>query len=445
MLRDFFTDYKTYKNQALLLGKGPTFRPPTENERESYLTIGLNHTIRETPVDLALIIDIEVINQLGEKLRGNALALAIPYWPHFGFKAGLMRLEAIASKHPIVSRMAKEGRVFGFNLSTHPVVVNKSPIVKAKHYSAEAAVNLLGHLGIKTIRTLGIDGGVEQSKAFDDLTNYNKERGYDLQWAGIRQAIQSFHLDYAPFGAESPIRVFVGAGEKQLIPALVLKHSILKHATMSCDVTIMNDWIHPMPKNKKNWPRTPFSFQRFMIPEKIQGDMGIYMDSDMLVFADVKEIWTEPTREGLLTMRNDDVDQYRAKFAVCRYDGAVYHPTIQEIVDGLDSGKWTYEDVVFDFKHEVMGIREGFNSYWNDLENYTEGKTKLLHYTFMGTQPWRCAKEHPLGYLWFNELREAVMGGSIHGFLVAEHVKKGWILSKCLEVLDDSRSTISSI
>ena len=47
-----------------------------------------------------------------------------------------------------------------------------------------------------------------------------------------------------------------------------------------------------MPLAVENRPRTPFSFQRFLIPE-LCGYSGkaIYLDADMQVFRDIRELW----------------------------------------------------------------------------------------------------------------------------------------------------------
>lgn len=434
-MRDLFRDYKT-DGPALILGKGPSFREPTSVEKHHFITIGLNHVCRETKVDVAHIIDIDVINQLGDKLYDNAHFLFMPYHPHAGWRPHpTVRLADLCTSHTIISKMASEGRVFGYNLSTIKATVGDSPVVNAKYYSAEAAVDLLAKLGVKQIRTLGIDGGNQQSPSFNDLTHYNKERGYDLQWKGIRKSIATYHLDYAPLGTESPIRIFIGAGVQQTVPALVLKHSILKYVTMSVDVIIMSDWKHPMPKDPRNYPRTPFSFQRFMIPEKC-GYKGhaIYMDSDMLVFGDVKDIWTLKSDSDIVAMRNDDVDKHRAKYAVVWFNCARSIFDIKSLVSALDDGSLSYDDLVFNFA-PAMNIQDGWNPRWNDLENYEEGKTKLLHLTEMYNQPWLANPNHPLGHLWFSELKEAVADGSIDINLIEDHVIKGWILPKCLEVV----------
>lgn len=438
-MRDFLKEYKyDTKKDWLVLGKGPSLDSLPLHNLSGYLTLSLNHVCRAKHVNLAHIIDLDVVDSLGETLLTNCDALVMPYYPHVGWRPiSQVTLRDICQRHPVLSRM--QDRIYGYNLSTAAQMINRkwndSPLVWASFFSAEAAVSLLGNLGVKRIRTLGVDGGKGQAQAFSDLQNINTN-GYDAQWKGIRKSIRKFGLDYAPLSCESPIRIFIGAGEPQLIPALVLKHSILKHATISVDVTIMNEWTHPMPKDARNLPRTPFSFQRFMIPEKCNYEgHAIYMDSDMLVFGDVKEIWTAPIGlDSVLVARNDDIDKHKAKFSVCLLDCHKLNFNINEIVNKLDKKEMSYEELVFNFK-PANDIYDGWNPDWNSLEEYIEGKTKLLHYTEMYNQPWLKNPNHPLGHLWFSELKEAVADGSIPISLVQEHVAKRWILPKCLEVL----------
>lgn len=441
-LRDFLKEYH-HENKpdgcpGLVLGKGPSFRAPSEDERAGYLVVSLNHACRETRVDLAHLIDLDVVDALGSALLEQASAVVMPYHPHIGWRAGSITLEHLSRKHPVLSQFAERGQLYGYNLSTTRARHGDSPVIRARHYSAEAIVDLLGHWGSREVRTLGIDGGGEQASAFSDLTNYNKERGYDLQWAGIRRSIARHKLLFGPLGMELPIRVFVGAGAKQLVPALVLQHSILKHATASVAVTPMIAWEIPAPKHPQNRSRTPFSFQRFMIPEKC-GYKGhaIYLDSDMLVFADIRQIWEAPSAAPILAMRRDDVDKHRAKFAVLRINCGEARIEIERLIDLLDRDMLSYEELVFNFDIG-LDIQDGFDPEWNSLEVYTPGITKLLHYTEMYNQPWLRNPLHPLGHLWFAELREAVLDGSISGLLVADHVKRGWILPHCLKALDEA-------
>lgn len=436
-LRDFLREYQHGSKQALVLGKGPSYRPPSDQERQVNLVVSLNHGCRDTHVHLAHCIDVDVVDALGSKLLEQADAVVMPYHPHIGWKPGSLTLDYLAQKHPVLSQFAERGALYGYNLFTTRARHGQSHVIRARYFSAEAVVDLLGYLGIKEIATLGVDGGHEQAGAFHDLTNHNKERGYDQQWTGIRKAISRHRINYHPMGVESPIRVFVGAGPAQEVPALVLKHSIERHCTMSVEVLPMIGWEPPQPQHPHNRQRTPFSFQRFMIPAycQYQGH-AIYLDSDMLVFADIRQVWEAKSTRPILAMRHDDIDKHKAKFSVLRIDCGEARIEIERLIDLLDRDMMSYEDIVFNFDIGLE-VQDGWDPEWNSLEAYTRGVTKLLHYTEMYNQPWLRNPAHPLGHLWFAELKTAVLDGSISGILVADHVKRGWILPRCLEVLDE--------
>lgn len=436
---DVFKDYQLDGRDIVILGKGPSLDSIDRYNLVPHCTIGLNHVCRDIPVSVAHVIDLDVLDQLGDKLLTNCQALFMPYYPHLGWRPhAFLRLIDLLESHPILKQM--KDRIYGYNLSTASQMINlkwnDSPFVWASHFSAEAVVNLLGKLGVKRIRTLGVDGGKGQSNRFSDLSNINSG-GYDAEWDGIRKSIIKYGIDYSPIHLDSPIRVFIGAGEAQLIPALVLKHSILKYATMSIDVRIMSDWTHPTPISPSNRPRTPFSFQRFMIPEHCEyKGRAIYLDSDMLVFSDIKQIWSATTESAVLTMRRDDIDKHRAKYSAFLMDCSKTDWSICNIINCLDSGSLNYDECIF---HLSLGqtIEDGFDQEWNSLEEYTEGKTKLLHYTEMYNQPWLSNPSHPLGHLWFKELKETVASGEITIQLLKSHIANRWIQPKCLEVLND--------
>lgn len=91
------------------------------------------------------------------------------------------------------------------------------------------------------------------------------------------------------------IRVYVGVDRSQLLAVPVLEYSIKRHTTAKVEVIPMLDLPVPEPKDPRNGQRTGFSFSRFCIP-KLAGYKGkaIYMDADMLVFRDIRELWNIP-------------------------------------------------------------------------------------------------------------------------------------------------------
>src|SRR5207249_1624073 len=138
----------------------------------------------------------------------------------------------------------------------------------------------------------------------------NSRSSFNRQFEEIARIIMTTSVDYAPLDVESPVRIYVAATDAQMLAVKVLEFSIKKHASVSVEVTPLHTTglAIPVPKDARNLPRTPFSFQRFLIPA-LKGYRGraIYLDSDMQVFRDIRELWTLPfDGADLLTVREPE-------------------------------------------------------------------------------------------------------------------------------------------
>jgi hypothetical protein len=232
---------------------------------------------------------------------------------------------------------------------------------------------------------------------------------------------------------ESPIQIFVGTEEEQILALKVLEYSICQHASLPVKVTPLFAAIDrakieiPQVKGKQNQPRTPFSFQRFAIPElKAYRGRAIYLDSDMQVFQDIKELWSWPFEEAdILAVKEPESSQRASQFSVMVLNCDRLTWEIQEIIADLERGKWTYEQLMFDLAL-TSRIAKILPTRWNELERHTKGETALTHYTDMPNQPWLNA-ENPLGYLWCQELFEAIENDFISFQSIEEQVRQRWI------------------
>jgi hypothetical protein len=234
-------------------------------------------------------------------------------------------------------------------------------------------------------------------------------------------------IDYSPLDVESPVKVFVGATEAEMLPAKVLEYSIRKWASMSVEVFPLHrsGIAIPQPKDPKQRPRTPFSFQRFLIPA-LMGHRGraIYLDSDMQVFKDIRALWTMPFNGAeLLTVGEPELSGRKPQFSVMVLNCETLHWDIREIVRALDEGQLTYEKLVFEMAI-VKNIRANIAPEWNALEHFSTRETALLHFTDMNTQPW-VSKENPLGYLWTGDLVEALDAGAVSIDFVKQEIAAG--------------------
>jgi hypothetical protein len=451
-MNSFFEWFKQGRDPAqpwLMLGKGPSFDKRHTFDLAPYATLSLNHVIREGPVDVAHMIDIEVIAPCAEAIERHAGVLVMPWVPHTGNLLGDKTLEQWGREMPVLQRLDAQGRLLWYDLSTSKKRHGRGPLVRAAAFSAEAALNLLALAGVKTVRSLGIDGGVSYGSSFTDLKDQtrlnNGQPSYDVQFQGFARTLMSTGVDYAPLDIESPIRVYVGSQQEQMLSVRVLEHSIRRHASMRVEVVPLHTFDIPFatPKNPKNHPRTPFSFQRFTIPE-IAGHRGraIYLDSDMQVFRDIRGLWTIPFDGAhLLAAQPADNTSRRPQFSVMLLDCGALDWTPEKIVDLLDSGTLSYEQLMYDMAL-VPAQRAAIPPTWNSLEHHEPGVTCLLHYTDMSTQPWVYAKNRN-GHLWIHELIEAVEDGFISVDEIREHVDRGWVRPSLLTQVQHGRDRMS--
>lgn len=237
---------------------------------------------------------------------------------------------------------------------------------------------------------------------------------------------------------EMPVRVYVGSQEAQMLAVKVLEFSIRERTEAEVQVYPLHEARveFPQPKDVRNRPRTPFSFQRFHIPA-LKGFQGraIYLDSDMQVFRDIMELWTLPfDGADLLAAREPGESQRRPQFSVMLLNCGELRWNLPDIVTALDRGELTYETLMYDMA-VARRIRAAIDPSWNSLERYVDGETGLLHYTDMPTQPW-VSMDNPHGYLWMRDLRQAVARGFISHAYVEEHVRRAYVRPSLLYQLD---------
>lgn len=222
------------------------------------------------------------------------------------------------------------------------------------------------------------------------------------------------------------ILIGVGSTEAQMLPVQVLSHTLLEQSRRPLEIVPL--WRAgipvPEPKERKNRPRTPFTFQRFLLPELGGFERrSIYLDSDMIVFTDIGELYDTPM-DGADVIACEGTPGRRIVYSVLVISAACPW-RIADIVDRLDRDEMTYDQLMYEF--QVPGrvaVRAPYR--WNSCELYEPGRTALLHYTDMWKQPW-LVRENPLGELWVRALCEAVERGRIEVRYVEECVARRWV------------------
>jgi len=234
------------------------------------------------------------------------------------------------------------------------------------------------------------------------------------------------------------IRVFVGTDRSQMIGFEVLRYSMRRHASMPVEVTSMLDLELPDPKDIRQGRRTGFSYSRFAIP-RLAGYQGraLYVDADMQVFKDVRELWEMPFDGAKVIVQEDipdgkqSVDKMGAPAKRIRQSSVMlldcgsldWNP--EEIIAGLD-GKYTYEELLYHLcilEEKDIACRIPYR--WNSLE-YWDESTCLTHYTDMRTQPW-VSPRNPIGWVWINELKRMLKEDAISWQTVEEDIRLGYV------------------
>ena len=236
----------------------------------------------------------------------------------------------------------------------------------------------------------------------------------------------------------SLIRVFIGADRSQLLAVSVLEYSIKRHTTAHVEVTPMLDLPVPQPKDPRNGQRTGFSFSRFCIP-KLAGYKGkaIYMDADMLVLHDIRELWNIPFEGAKVIVQKevkfDDVstlkagapDKRKKQCAVMLLDCERLDWAIESLVSDMDAGRYDYDQLM----HNLCilqddDIKYGVPFEWNSLEHW-DRDTRLIHYTDMYTQPWaECGNRY--GHLWLDEVRRMLREGRLTQRALCREIELGY-------------------
>ena len=251
--------------------------------------------------------------------------------------------------------------------------------------------------------------------------------------------------------SEDIIKIYVGADRSQAGAIPVLEHAIKRHTAFEVELIPMIDLPDVRePKDPRNSQRTGFSFSRFCIP-KLAGYKGkaIYLDADMLVFDDIKSLWSIPFDGAKIIIqeevKNQETDKPGApkkrikQCSVMLLDCEALDWDIDRIIDGLDDVSYDYEDLMYDLCIlNESEIKYAVPYEWNSLEYYDEN-TKLIHYTDVHTQPWTSC-ENKNASLFFNEVRLMIEDGSLTWADIEKEIELGYFRPSLINDIKNSDS-----
>ena len=252
-------------------------------------------------------------------------------------------------------------------------------------------------------------------------------------------------MNTEPTLTETGARIFIAATPAEWLPMRVLEFSIREISSIPVEVSPIYSFERsiPVPEALENRPRTPFSFQRFLIPE-LCGFSGkaIYLDADMQVFQNITGLWDRPFSGSDLQTVEKAEGSRRPQFSVMLLDCSKLNWKIEEIVADLDANRLNYASLMFEMR-VAKNIAWTIPDTWNSLEHYEPGETALLHYTDMNTQPWVSIKNKNAN-LWVSCLRRAVNSGFISRSDIEREIEAGnarpSLLYQIENGLDDPRA-----
>jgi hypothetical protein len=398
---DWFKDHVGPHEPWLILGKGPSFSLRSQFDLSGYRTLSLNHAVREQPVLVAHVIDIDVIEACGHAIEKNARVLVMPWYPHAHNLAGHRPLEELAEELPVLGRLKAEGRLFWYDLSTSAIRHGAGPVIQATYFSAEAALNLLAMAGARQVRSLGVDGGSSYSGAFEDLRNStllaNGRPNFDLQFRGFARTILRTGVDFAPLDLPSPARVYLSHTPDEVLPAAVLQHSVRRHCSLTVELVTLGAGS----------------------AEEVPEGPGVLLPPRAQVLADLGPLWRAGVSEEEVVVPLEPEGS----------DG----PGLAIVGAGLSSAIPAVASLIrlrapFRTLSEAVGgtVRAALPAEWNPGPQAAVNRRLVQYYPPDGSEPW-ISRNHPLGHLWVRDLLDAVAKGFVPTELVAEEVRRGHV------------------
>ncbi len=215
----------------------------------------------------------------------------------------------------------------------------------------------------------------------------------------------------------------------------VLMFSIRRHSSRDVEFCEINNTLAPEVTDPRYLPYTNFSFGRFAIPKlKEYKGKAIYLDSDMLVFRDIAELWNNPFNKAkILTVNPGDEGGSSKKTAVMLM-GCEQLPWDPEIIIANLGDQYDYQELMsFSPLVEAEFIQPGICYGWNCLDTFNQ-ETRLLHYMDITTQPW-VSVNSPWRNLWVNELGLMINENKMHIDEIESEVTKGHIRPSLLHEL----------
>lgn len=189
---------RAHPRRWLVVGKGPSADYLCRHDLDRYHVLTLNHACGLTVPTLAHFVDVDAFADcewLGSPLMRDA-RLCLPWHPHVNYKAGERDLAWWTESSHLAARLgeyAKSDRLVSYNATTANTLSRNPmlPTLRLRYFSAVAAFNILVAAGIRTIHSIGVDGGKGYAEGLDGKTRLaNGQKTFDVQFPEIRDTIR---------------------------------------------------------------------------------------------------------------------------------------------------------------------------------------------------------------------------------------------------------------
>jgi len=399
----------SFKN-IYILGKGPSLSLDSFNNINSCQNciISINQVVAVFKVDFAFFIDIEPLYDVIDVLIKDKVDIIIPYHPNIRTIENISQPSSqsiydLSNSNYKLKQLLERNNIYCFDTGLKKNKISNF-IFKPNLVSVTSLIQIIFKFfdGDK-IYGIGFDGGSEKSKFIENIYDYTQLKSYSKQFDIIKKIEFKNKKKFINLSMKT-INVYVGASEAQYIPTKVLEFSIKKYSSINVNVIPL---YKALSENKIQIPlstRTPFSLQRLYIPllNNYQG-IAVYLDSDMLVFNDIKNL----------------IDSHDHKFSLCSAPAppnSGRRDQFSVFTVDCSKAKWNpeklakeaahnYEKILFQFEFENSKSK-CLPWQWNSLE-YFDSDTNLIHFTDMDKQPW-ISTENRNKNLWMKYLKEAI-------------------------------------
>ncbi len=224
-------------------------------------------------------------------------------------------------------------------------------------------------------------------------------------------------------------RVFIGTEDAQWLATEILKHSIQRRSSEKYEFKELKQ----LPLNLKRKMFTGFSFYRFAIPE-ICGFQGraLYLDADIVVQCDLKELFEiDMQNHGVLSKVDPEVNGYFTSVLIMDCS-KLTDWKINEWVTLINAGIANYRETMTGNTSSLWNKDFGpLEDKWNDMDRWNE-QTKILHYTWVPTQPWK-KPGHPFAFVFLKEMKSALDQKAITADEVKKEIDAGHVYPTILE------------